>query len=243
MKVYRELGQVQGIPNQLFKQTKTKDGRQYNLVGVTSEEYSRCERVGFALRGTIITICTIGFGLFSSSVRNDFKCFWHGRDVKPVYQEGQEGDVSEQINNPNPYVSVRSINSDNSNNVRRQFIKFSLEGDKDFEKNQFPQNLLTLLPEGNYYCVYMGSSRSMMANKIEEYVESAKFDEDLPRRVILFYGDDETEKNLNKINYTINQKKHYPLLILLRDRKVIFEKNDEKVNYINNWKEKNKINA
>ncbi len=62
-----------------LEETKTKDGKQYTLLGKSEKTYLFEQRIWLGIRSLAKTVLTLDIGLFFEKTRSDWKSFWTGK--------------------------------------------------------------------------------------------------------------------------------------------------------------------
>ncbi|WP_075883053.1 tetratricopeptide repeat protein [Candidatus Protochlamydia sp. W-9] len=68
-----------------LSQSKTINGKTYVLLGSFEKTHTLIRRIGIGIRAVCKILFSLGFGLYSESVREDWKSFWNGKKSKVIY--------------------------------------------------------------------------------------------------------------------------------------------------------------
>ncbi|MBS4164006.1 Uncharacterized protein PRO82_001316 [Candidatus Protochlamydia amoebophila] len=72
-------------PDPKLSQSTINNGKTYILLGSFEKTYPLIRRIGIGMRAVCKTLFSLGIGLYSESVREDWKSFWSGKKSKVIY--------------------------------------------------------------------------------------------------------------------------------------------------------------
>lgn len=116
------------VPNSIknLKKIETKDGRNYKLLGGSTENYSSIQRICISMRAFFTTVLSFGLALkYSENNRSDWESFWTGKKVIIIYAISKETDFEEAVLSEESATCIESSEEDSSTSYASEGITSS----------------------------------------------------------------------------------------------------------------------
>ncbi|MBS4163303.1 hypothetical protein PRO82_000603 [Candidatus Protochlamydia amoebophila] len=123
-------------PDPKLSQSKMNNGKAYFLLGSFEKTYPLMRRIGIGIYAAFKTLYTLGLGLFSENVLEDWKTFWSGKKSKIIYSSSppflpikllaDQGDAKAQYNLGVIYVNGLGVTQSDA----KAFKYFKLAADQ-----------------------------------------------------------------------------------------------------------------